>query len=237
MTAPNTPPRTLVLWDVDHTLIETRGVGRAIYDRAFPAATGRPLAKLAQISGRTELDIMAESLRVNGLEPTDEAVQKLADALVQGYEDARDELATTGRALPGAHEALEQLAADPTIHQGILTGNLREVARIKLEVFGLDQYLDFESSAYGDDHADRPELVRIAQERAEAQSGARFELRDIVLIGDTPNDVKAALTAGVRVIGVATGKSTEAELAKAGASAVVSGLADVARLIEIGNRR
>src|SRR5690349_11105453 len=97
MTAPNSPPRTLALWDVDHTLIESRGVGRAIHDRAFPPATGRPLAKLAQIAGRTELDIMAESMRVNGLEPTDEAVKKLADALVQGYEDARDELATTGR--------------------------------------------------------------------------------------------------------------------------------------------
>jgi phosphoglycolate phosphatase len=236
MTAPNTPPRTLVLWDVDHTLIESRGVGRAIYDRAFPAATGRPLAKLAQIAGRTELDIMAESLRVNGLEPTDEAVKKLADALVQGYEDARQELATIGRPLPGAREALEQLAADPAVHQGILTGNLREVARIKLEAFDLDQYLDFESSAFGDDHADRPELVRIARERAEAKTGARFELRDIVLIGDTPNDVRAALTAGVRVIGVATGKSTEAELRDAGASTTVSDLADVAPLVKGENR-
>jgi phosphoglycolate phosphatase-like HAD superfamily hydrolase len=230
MTAPNTPPRTLVLWDVDHTLIESRGVGRAIYDRAFPAATGRPLAKLAQIAGRTELDIMAESLRINGLEPTDEAVKQLAAALVQGYEDARQELATTGRALPGAGEALDQLAADPAIHQGILTGNLREVARIKLEAFGLDQYLDFESSAFGDDHADRPELVRIARERAETQTGARFELGDIVLIGDTPNDVKAALTAGVRVIGVATGKSSEAELAEVGAVATLPDLRDTARL-------
>ncbi|MGV9368020.1 HAD family hydrolase [Amycolatopsis sp. NPDC003731] len=237
MTAPNTPPRTLVLWDVDHTLIETRGVGRAIYDRAFPAATGRPLAKLAQISGRTELDIMAESLRVNGLEPTDEAVQKLAAALVQGYEDARDELVTTGRALPGAREALQQLAADPTIHQAILTGNLREVARIKLEVFNLDQYLDFESSAFGDDHADRPELVRIAKERAEAQTGTRFELSDIVLIGDTPNDVKAALTAGVRVVGVATGKSTEAELAAAGAEMTVLDLTDPQQLAQLLRNR
>jgi phosphoglycolate phosphatase len=108
MNSPSTAPRTLVLWDVDHTLIETRDVGRAIYDRAFPAATGRPLAKLAQIAGRTELDIMSESLRVNGIEPTDEAVSGLAAALIQGYKDARDELASSGRALPGALEALER---------------------------------------------------------------------------------------------------------------------------------
>lgn len=158
-------------------------------------------------------------------------MKQLADALVQGYDDARDELATTAaRALPGAREALRQLAADPAIHQGILTGNLHEVARIKLEAFGLDQYLDFESSAYGDDHADRGELVRIARERAEAQTGARFELGDIVLIGDTPNDVKAALTAGVWVIGVATGKSTEADLADAGTVATLQDLRDATRL-------
>ncbi len=75
--------RVLVLWDVDHTLIETRGVGYAIYQRAFPAATGRPLDQLAQIAGRTELDIMRETLRINDIEPTDDAVDKLAAALVQ----------------------------------------------------------------------------------------------------------------------------------------------------------
>jgi phosphoglycolate phosphatase-like HAD superfamily hydrolase len=230
MATPTNPPRTLVLWDVDHTLIETRGVGRAIYDRAFPAATGKPLAKLAQIAGRTELDIMAESLRVNGFEPTDEAVRKLAAALVQGYEDARGELAATGRALPGAQETLERLAADPTVHQGILTGNLRDVARIKLEVFGFDQYLDFETSAYGDDHAERPELVKIARERAERRTGVWFDNDHVVLIGDTPNDVKAALTAGVRVIAVASGKSSEDELLAAGASEVVAGLTNLTAL-------
>ena len=64
--------RLFVLWDLDHTLIETRGVGRALYERAFPAATGKPLTTLASISGRTELDIMAESLRLNDIAPTNE---------------------------------------------------------------------------------------------------------------------------------------------------------------------
>lgn len=216
-----------MLWDIDHTLIETRGVGRAIYDRAFPAATGKPLAKLAKITGRTELDIMAESLKVNGLEATDQAVRKLADALVQGYEDAREELAITGRALPGARETLERFAADRSIHQAILTGNLRKVARIKLEAFGLAAFLDFDSSAFGDDHAERSELIQVARQRAEARTGAPFDDEHVVLIGDTPNDVKAGLTAGVRVIGVATGKTSGAELRDAGAAHVVGSLAAI----------
>ncbi|WP_103343821.1 HAD family hydrolase [Amycolatopsis sp. CA-126428] len=231
MTTPDAAPRTLLLWDIDHTLIETRGVGRAIYDRAFPAATGRPLAKLATIAGRTELDIMAESLKVNGLEATDQAVQKLADALVQGYEDAREELATTGRALPGALEALALFAADPAIHQAILTGNLRDVARIKLDVFDLARFVDFDSSAFGDDHAERSELVQIARQRAEGRTGARFINKQVVLVGDTPNDVQAALAAGVRVIGVATGKTSEAELRHAGATRTVSTVSDVPAVI------
>lgn len=220
-----------MLWDIDHTLIETRGVGRAIYERAFPAATGKPLARLATIAGRTELDIMAESLKVNGLEATDQAVQKLADALVQGYTDARSELATTGRALPGAPETLARFAANPAIHQAILTGNLREVARIKLDVFDLAGFLDFDSSAFGDDHADRSELVQIARQRAEARTGAHFDNEQVVLIGDTPNDVRAALSAGVRVVGVATGKTDETELRQAGATRAVSTLADIPAVV------
>jgi phosphoglycolate phosphatase-like HAD superfamily hydrolase len=221
-----------VLWDVDHTLIETRGVGRAIYERAFPAATGRPLAELATISGRTELDIMAESLRINGVEPTNKAVRQLAAALVQGYEDARDELCITGRALPDAELTLASLARRPGVYQSVLSGNLREVARIKLEVFGLDRYLDLAAGAYGDDAPERSKLVTIAQARVAERTGTTFTDDRTVLVGDTPNDVEAALTAGVRVIGIATGKSGVAELREAGASETVATMAECRAALE-----
>lgn len=70
-------------------------------------------------------------------EPTHDAINTLAAAFVHGYDVARDELTATGRALPGAVAMLQQLATDPRVHQGVLTGNLRDVARIKLEAFGL----------------------------------------------------------------------------------------------------
>lgn len=229
--APQRPPRLLVLWDVDHTLIETRGVGRAIYDRAFPAATGRPLDRLATISGRTELDIMRESLRINDLDPTDDAVDRLAVTLIRGYEDARDELATQGRALPGALDTLAALADDPVVFQTVLTGNLREVARIKLEVFGLDGFLDLEAGAYGDDHNERSELVPIAQHRAEQRATTTFGNNATILIGDTPNDVAAGLAAGVRVIGLATGKTSRADLRDAGATWTAADVPEVQDLI------
>ncbi|MGH3648691.1 MAG: haloacid dehalogenase-like hydrolase [Micromonosporaceae bacterium] len=181
-----------MLWDVDHTLIETRGVGRAIYDRAFPAATGVPLVELASISGRTELDIMEESLRINGIEPGGGAIERLAAELIRGYEGARNELRTVGRALAGAEETLAKLAAEPAVHQSVLTGNLRQVARIKLEVFGLDTYLDLESGGYGDDDRDRPKLVELARRRTRERTGVAFGSDATVLIGDTPRDVAAA---------------------------------------------
>jgi len=222
----------LILWDVDHTLIETRGVGLAIYRRAFPAATGRPLEELAKVSGRTELDIMRETLRINAVEPTEKVVSMLAAALIRGYAEARDELAGTGRALPGAADTLATLADNPAIFQTVLTGNLREVAGIKLEVFGLDQYLDLRTGAYSDDHAERAELVAIAQERAGRRAGVEFGNEATILIGDTPNDVAAGLHAGVRVLAVASGTTTAGRLIDCGATWVADELAGAKVLVE-----
>jgi phosphoglycolate phosphatase len=199
-------PRVLVLWDVDHTLIETRGVGFAIYQRAFKAATGKNMKQLATVSGRTELDIAAETLRINGLKPTSEAIAGLTSALIDGYKAAMSELATTGRTLPGAKETLALLAKEPVIHQTVLTGNLKQVARIKLETFGLARYLDLETGAYGEDDHDRAKLVNLAQRRTRAITGTLLTDKQTVIIGDTPNDVYAAKTAGVNIIGVTTGK-------------------------------
>jgi phosphoglycolate phosphatase len=226
-------PQVLVLWDVDHTLIETRGVGFAIYKRAFPAATGRPLHTLAQVSGHTELDIMRETLRANGIQPTGESTAKLATALISGYENAREELATTGRALPGAAATLERLAAEPRVHQGVLTGNLRDVARIKLEVFGLDSWLDLEASAYGDDHSERPKLVTIAQTRASEHTGITFDNQHTLLIGDTPKDIETGLTAGVRVIAVASGKANAEQLRAAGATIILDNLTNPQHITQL----
>ncbi|MGH3720616.1 MAG: HAD family hydrolase [Pseudonocardiaceae bacterium] len=232
-------PRLLVLWDLDHTLIAARGIGQAIYERAFPAATGTPLAAaVASMSGRTELDIMAESLRLNDITPTDEMITRLARALIRGYHDARNELRTVGRALPGAHDTLARLAHSPTVYQSVLTGNLRDVARIKLEVFHLDHYLDLDAGAYGDDDPERSKLVAIAQRRAAERTGVMFGNDATVLIGDTPKDVEAALAAGVRVIGVATGTASMQALRDAGAPHTAANLIEcqviLNRLIQSG---
>lgn len=216
--------RVLVLWDIDHTLIETAGVGARIHKRAFKAAFGRDSLHVVNMSGRTELDIMTELLSRNGMAADTDAISALSRVLIAGYEASKDELATRGSAMHGAVPTLTLLARDPRLHQSVLTGNLREVALIKLRTFGLDRYLDLSVGAYGDDAHDRVQLVRLAQERARARTGVAFGNSRTVVIGDTPNDVAAGRAAGVRVIAVATGKSSEDDLMQAGAEHVVPDL-------------
>lgn len=226
-----TAPRLLVLWDIDHTLLQSRGMGRVMYERAVSAAFGRDFVQLADVSGRTELDIIEETLALHGIEATEANTTRLARALADAYDEGRHEMAAQGRVLPGAREALAALAADAAVQQGVLTGNLREVARIKLEAFGLAQFLDLDASAYGDDHRVRAELVHLAQHRAAERSGGDFGAGNTVLIGDTPRDVEAALVAGVRIVAVASGRSSVDELREAGAVEVMTDLASTGDVV------
>lgn len=227
--ATDSQPR-LVLWDIDHTLIETRGVGRSIYERVFPTVTGRPLRELATVHGRTELEIMHDTLLAHDIEPNAQTIEHLAAALADGYRNATDALTAQGRVLPGVWQALRTLADETGTHQSVLTGNTTEVARIKIEAYGLDRYIDPSLGAYGDDHRDRGELVNIACERATRQLGSAVTPGNVALVGDTPNDVAAALAAGSRVVAVASGKYSVDDLRAAGATVTLGTLEDVSEL-------
>ncbi|MET9629190.1 haloacid dehalogenase-like hydrolase [Lentzea sp. NPDC006480] len=221
-------PELLVLWDIDGTLIAGRGFGKLMYGDAFRTAFGRDLEGPVDLGGRTELAIIARVLHQHGIEHTDEASQLLANALANAFESRRRELPDHSDVLPGVREALEHFANDPRVHQGVLTANLKTVARIKLEAFGLEHLIDWDVSAFGDEHADRAELVTFARKRA--QHLRVFAPDEVVLIGDTPNDVYAATTAGVRLVAVATGHSTAEELREAGATTILDDLGDTAAL-------
>lgn len=220
-----TGPELLVLWDIDNTLISARGFGGLMYREAFRTAFGRELSGPVDLGGRTEVDIIEETLRLHGIEHTDETARLLSDALADSFETRRAELPGHGEVLPGALEALQHFAADPRVHQGVLTANLRSVALVKLEEFGLAHLVDWDVSAFGDEHADRAELVTFA--RARARRIRPFAHDEVVLIGDTPHDVYAATKAGVRLVAVATGRSSRQDLHRAGAQIVIDDLRDL----------
>jgi phosphoglycolate phosphatase len=147
---------------------------------------------------------------------------RFAAEQAQGYASRIQDLRRHGRALPGAAEALQALSARTGVTQFVLTGNTRPSSQIKLQAFGLDEHLDLDIGAYGTDDDTRANLVAIARQRAGKADGRDYEARDTVLIGDTPNDVAAALASGARIIAVATGSDSAADLTAAGADTVLS---------------
>jgi len=230
VTAPTTPT-TLVLWDIDLTLIELPGSGRRWYQKALAKAHGLELLHYPSTAGRTELSITSELLSAHGVEQTDEAMAAMFAALPAIVAEDSSSLPTRGRALPGAKAALAALGIQPAVVQSLVTGNLPAIAGHKLVPFGLDVHLDFEIGGYGSLSAHRPDLVFAAMNNAAAKHGAPFAPTSVVVIGDTPYDVDAALKHGAIAIGVATGRTGEAELRAAGAHATFPDLSDTAAVL------
>jgi phosphoglycolate phosphatase len=131
--------------------------------------------------------------------------------------------------LPGVTAAIAAVARGrPGIDviQSLLTGNVRELAEVKIAGLGLDEYLDLDAGAYGTESEVRADLVPVARCNAAARYGGNYDGAATVLIGDTPLDVEAALAHGARAVAVATGNFPAADLAAAGADAVLADLAD-----------
>lgn len=222
---------TLLLWDVDHTLIENSGVSKENYALAFELLTGRLAVTQPQTDGRTDIAIMANLLSANGIASDAFTVERQLAVLADAGRRNESRLRELGHALPGAMECLKRLAAESGIIQSVLTGNIEQNARIKLGAFELDRWLDFSVGGFGADHKVRAMLVPVAQEKAKRVHGFDSKTGITVLIGDTTLDVEAGLVGGARVIGVATGVSSRDELARAGADVVLSGLADTDALV------
>jgi phosphoglycolate phosphatase-like HAD superfamily hydrolase len=234
----------LVLWDVDHTLINAGGLSSHLYGIVFAELFGRELPQVAPMAGRTDRAIIVETLTQAGIANPRQHVPAFIAELTRQAPAFGERVRARGQVLPGVPEALAALAAlagaaggsgaaEGAVWQSVLTGNIRPLAEVKLGALGLGAPLDLAIGAYGDLDEVRAELVRVARERAwaAAGSGSRgFGGVATVLVGDTPLDVAAALATGARAVGVATGSYTEAELAAAGAHAVLPDLTDVARV-------
>ena len=217
--------RRLVLWDVDHTLIETGGVGGEVFAEAFQGATGRRLESMPDPTGLTEPEIFRRALAALGIEDGG-LFERFTELQAAEYRARGGELLTRGRVLPGVHAALRAVGAAPDLLQSVLSGNTRVAARAKLAVFRLGGYFDLEVSAGGDDDPVRAHLVPVVWERAAEKYGIRFDADSTVLVGDTPADIETGHANGCRVAAVATGRTSAEELRAAGADHVFAHLSD-----------
>lgn len=215
----------LVLWDIDGTLLNADEVGRDLYDVVFVQLFGRSIEAFAPISGHTDRAMILETLTAAGVSEPRRYVDPFIAGLTAQAPTVRTMTAARGRALPGASDVLRGLHGHA--HQSVLTDNIRPVAENKLAALGLQDGLDLCIGAYGDDHEVRAELVQVARRRASAVHGkspSDFDGAATVIIGDTPLDIEAALVSGARAVGVATGSYSAADLAAAGAHAVLPDL-------------
>lgn len=220
----------IVLWDIDHTLIDNAGVSKEIYAAAFTALTGVPPVVAASTEGRTDRLIMREMFVRHDLPvPHWDLVEAV---LAQAGQDRRDDLARRGSTLPGVREALTAASVQENWVSSVLTGNIAANAQVKLSAFDLDPLLDLPVGAYGADAVRRSDLVAVARSRVQRERGLPRNAQ-LVLVGDTPLDVEAALTTGSGIIAVATGVHSPIELAAAGASVVLPDLSDTAGLLAL----
>lgn len=222
------------MFDIDGTLLTARRVPRRAFERALidVYGTAGPI-DTHRFSGKTDPQIARELLTRAGLD--DGAIDDGFDRLWRAYVTELGAMLADPQhqtfVHPGVPELLAALEAqDGAIVLGLLTGNIREGATLKLDSAGLAT--DFRIGAFGSDCERRDGLPSIAVERALALTGRAFRGRDVVVIGDTPNDVTCGRSLDVLTIAVATGSYDEDALRDAGAHTVFRDLTDTEAVLD-----
>jgi phosphoglycolate phosphatase-like HAD superfamily hydrolase len=221
----------LILFDIDGTLLWTDGAGRRAIQRALldEMGTAGPIDQY-RFDGKTDPQIVRELMTLAG-HPEAEAEERIAAVCRRYVGLLAAELAQPAqktRLFPGVMEllaALEPHEAAGRALVGLLTGNVEGGATLKLRSAGLDP-ARFAVGAYGSDSARRGDLPAIAAERAARKTGKSFAGAEVVIVGDTPDDIACGRPIGARVVAVATGSFGVAQLRAAGAAHVFAHLVD-----------
>jgi phosphoglycolate phosphatase-like HAD superfamily hydrolase len=223
----------LVLFDIDGTILRSGGVGRIAMERALTTVFGTSGSTDYRYDGKTDRQIVRETMRLEG--KTDQEIDADMERLLAAYvEGLHAEFASGRRTVqiyPGVVELLDELEQQADVVLGLLTGNIIEGAKAKLGAAGID-FDRFRVNAFGSDHEHRPQLPGIAQRRARDVIGTDIAGNRLVVIGDTPADIRCGESIGARAIGVATGRYTVDELSEHGAYAVFETLADTDAVME-----
>ncbi len=225
--------KTLLLFDIDGTLLTTQGVGVAAMRKVLRGLFGESFTlEGVQVSGHLDPLIFAEMAAINGLEVS----EANHGAFREGYvAQLKADLGANGDRVTvpaGIREILPILSGRDDVVMGLLTGNYTEAVPIKLGAAGIDRGV-FRVTAFGDEGPTRADLVGVAMRKYEAMTGERAEPKRVVVIGDTPRDVGCAKANGCVSFAVATGKFGVEELDEAGADVVVRDFGDPGPLIEL----
>jgi len=172
----------LVLFDIDGTLLNSGGMGRAAMQRALGQVFGSPGNPSYRYDGKTDKQIVRDVMRMEGHsdEHIDSRMDSLIEIYLEGLREGAKEKRFNVRPLEGVPELLDELEPRKDVILGLLTGNVETGARMKLEAAGIDPDR-FKINAFGSDHEHRPRLPAIAQRRASEKLGSRVTAAASVL--------------------------------------------------------
>ena len=223
----------LVLFDIDGTLLNSGGMGRASMQRALAEVFGSPGNPKYRYDGKTDKQIVRDTMRLEGHtdEHIDRQMETLIDLYLAGLQTGVESGDFNVRPLDGVVEILDALEARKDVVLGLLTGNVETGARVKLRAAGIDPDR-FRVNAFGSDHEHRPQLPAIAQRRASENLGLEIVGERVIVIGDTPADIECGRELGARAIAVASGHYTVEQLEAHDPYAVFPSLANTTQVLE-----
>lgn len=217
------------LFDIDGTLISSGGAGKAALEAGLREEFGIPaFGDEVKLSGRTDRAICRDLCRHHGIDDTADNWARLIAAYLRYLPASLEKKG--GRVLPGVALLLERLRERGDVLIGLLTGNIRAGAKVKLGYFGLNEHFAF--GGYGDDHFDRDDVAREALAAMHEHCNGSTELDQLWVIGDTPLDIQCARAIGARAVAVATGWHPLAELATCQPDVLLADLSDPASLLQ-----
>jgi len=200
----------LVLFDIDGTLVHTGGAGVKAFAKVFETEFGaRDGFERLRFAGRTDVSLVREFFGIHNIAATPENFQRFFERYVFWLDHILRESKT--ELCPGIWEFIASLREfQPAPLLGLLTGNIRLGAEIKLRHFKLWEV--FETGAFADDAEDRDRIAGVARERGCRLLNEELEKDQVLVIGDTPLDIRCARAIGAQVLAVATGGATLGEL-------------------------
>ena len=212
----------LVLFDIDGTLVHTGGAGTAAFTKTFAMEFNlHHGTERMKFAGRTDVSLVREFFRIHGLAETQENFQRFFDNYIFWLDHILKR--NGGESCRGIHKfirELQELPQPPVL--GLLTGNVQIGAEIKLRHFNLWDMFHF--GGFADDHEDRNHIAAAALARGRRVLGPELQPHEVVVIGDTPFDVRCGKFIGAKTLAVATGGAKLDELLPHGADWTVPDL-------------
>lgn len=222
---------TLLMWDIDGTLLRNKGAGRRAMNRAFEQMMGdagcRDAFDRIQMAGGLDLHFIHEVFAEQGVDRS-----HLEEYLSLYYAHLKEEVGDGQSILmPNVRNMLERARRTDSLYNALGTGNLELGARIKLDLFDLNSYFPVGGFCYG--LVERYQVLQDGVERARKHYAVDFAPERVVIIGDTVRDIEAARKIGAKVIAVATGGNSYEMLEAAKPDLLLADLTDEERFFAL----